>query len=292
MSTLTKPLKNLSITPSAGSAFQVETPRDLIKLHQCCVIVGKRGSGKTTALVSLVEKLPFDILIAVSPTMRSNHALMSRLSIDPQHVLEDPDDPAVIDKIREIVEGEAAALDEYMDKLKRFKAVTRGRSPLVSDDDLLTFWDGAGFKPPTHKYRGRPPTIGVIFDDVQGSLVFSKPRKLNQLTIFHRHLGQLKAGGALGISLFFLIQSFKSSVGQLPKTVRNQMTSLLLFKTQNEVELNEIAEEVSGEVSKNTFMAVYKIATADPHSFLMVDLHPKPHHPSAFRKNLDRFILP
>ena len=104
MPTLTKPLKNLSITPSAGSAFQVETPRDLIMLHQCCVVVGKRGMGKTTALVSLVEKLPFDILIAVSPTMRSNHALMSRLSI--QHVLEDPDDPAVIDKIREIVEGE------------------------------------------------------------------------------------------------------------------------------------------------------------------------------------------
>ena len=290
MPTLTKPLKNLSITPSAGSAFQVETPRDLIKLHQCCVIVGKRGSGKSTSLVSLVEKLPFDILIAVSPTMRSNHALMSRLNI--HHVLEDPDDPGVVDKVREIVEAEAAALDDYRDKLKRFKAVTRGRSPLVNDDDLLAFWDGAGFKPPTHKYRGKNPTIGVIFDDVQGGQVFSKPRKLNQLVIFHRHLGQLKAGGALGVSLFFLIQSFKSSVGGLPKTVRNQMTSLILFKTQNELELNEIAEEVSGEVSKSTFMAVYKIATADPHSFLLVDLHPKPNHASAFRKNLDRFILP
>ena len=40
------------------------------------------------------------------------------------------------------------------------------------------------------------------------------------------------------------------------------------------------------------FLELYKQATDEPHSFLMIDLHPKSDHPSPFRKNLAEFIVP
>ena len=39
-------------------------------------------------------------------------------------------------------------------------------------------------------------------------------------------------------------------------------------------------------------LELYKQATDEPHSFLMIDLHPKSEHPSPFRKNLAELIVP
>ncbi len=289
-------VSGLDIKPGKGSAFAIQTPANLPKLHQCCVAVGKRGSGKTTALVSLLEKLPFDYLIAVSPTMRSNADLMKRLKVE--HVFEDVDDPSACDSIRAILEAEAEALDKYHEDLKKWKKLqaklgcTHAR---ITDQELDDFYSDRtmDLEPPTHRWGGRKPVVGVIFDDIQGSQLLSKPRKINQLVIFHRHLGQLAAGGSIGASLYFLVQSYKSSVGGLTKTIRNQATSMILFRTKNEKELAEISEEFSGEITPATFLKVYERAVlgGGAHDFLLVDLHSKPNHPSSFRKNLNEFIL-
>ena len=258
------------------------------------LIVGKRGSGKSTALVNLVEKLPFDYLIVVSPTMKSNADLMRRLKIE--HVLEDPDDPTVCDQIRAILEDEAADLDRYIEDLKRWNQLQKklkNQSPIVtfSDEELDKFWNGQEFQKPEHRWNGKKPCIGIIFDDAMGSMLYSKPRRLNQLTIFHRHLGQLQSGGSIGASLFFLVQSYKSNVGGLTKTIRGQATSMLLFKTKNDKELQEISEEFSGEIDPQTFMRVYEYAIKAPHDLLYIDLHPKPSHASQFRRNLNEYII-
>jgi predicted O-methyltransferase YrrM len=49
---------------------------------------------------------------------------------------------------------------------------------------------------------------------------------------------------------------------------------------------------VAGEVDKDTFMKVYEEAIQKPFDFLFIDLHKKDNHPSMFRQNFDRFILP
>ena len=49
---LSKPIRGLEIAPSKGSAFAIETPRDLPKLHQLLCCVGARGSGKTVAVTN------------------------------------------------------------------------------------------------------------------------------------------------------------------------------------------------------------------------------------------------
>jgi hypothetical protein len=59
--------------------------------------------------------------------------------------------------------------------------------------------------------------------------------------------GSLKEGGAIGVSLFFMIQSFKCQVGGLNKVIRNQCTSMLLFKTKDRQEMKDVAESVFQE---------------------------------------------
>ena len=158
----------------------------------------------------------------------------------------------------------------------------------------MASFDGKGFKPPEHRCSGRRPVIMVWFDDVFGSDIMGGrgARKLSQICIKHRHLGPLKEGGAVGASLVFNVQAYKSAQNSIPKALRGNLTLLLLGKTKSERELLEIAEEFGSEIGVPQFLELYKQATDDPHSFLMIDLHPKPEHPSPFRKNLSEFIVP
>mmetsp|Transcript_4812 Transcript_4812/g.10450 ORF Transcript_4812/g.10450 Transcript_4812/m.10450 type:complete len:260 (-) Transcript_4812:286-1065(-) len=164
----------------------------------------------------------------------------------------------------------------------------------IPDEVLLMFYQNGTFQKPQHKWGGRKPHMAILFDDVMGSLLFTKGiRKLNKLTIFHRHLGQLKEGGALGCSLYFLVQSYKAQAGGISKCIRNQATTIVLFKTKNDKELQEVQEECSGEIDKETFYQMYEQATDGEHNALVIDLHwKKDTHPSGFRKNLDTFLIP
>ena len=65
-----------------------------------------------------------------------------------------------------------------------------------------------------------------------------------------------------------------------------------MFSLKDKKQLDEIAQECSGEFSPETFMKVYDKAVQDKHDFLFVDLHFKPNHPSGFRRNFDEFIVP
>jgi hypothetical protein len=163
---------------------------------------------------------------------------------------------------------------------------------------LLKFFDTNtyglnDFIKPKHRWNGKKPRIAVIFDDMLGSLIYSRPRKINALSTYSRHLGQLEEGGSIGVSLFFLIQSFKMQTGGLNRVIRNQCTQLILFKTKDLKELDDIADSCGGEISKETFIKVYDYAieTGGSHAFLFIDLHKKPNHPSPFRVCFDKFII-
>jgi len=290
-------IPNLAIKPPSGSAFGCETPPNMMKLHQAILIVGPRGAGKTTACSGIVERLPFDRIFVISPSMKSNKELMSRLRIKDEDVYEDPDDITSLERIKASIDAERDDLERYHDEMRRYRKVIKvidSESSLfkISDDSLAEFFKDGDFQAPKHKWNGKRPCMALIIDDAMGSLLYSKPRKLNQFTIFHRHLGQLKEGGALGCSLFFLVQSYKAVAGGISRTIRSNVTSMVLFSNKNEKMLQEIAEEMAGEVSPSTFFKVYNQALRDKHDFLLIDLHKKSHHPSAFRRNLDTFLIP
>ena len=90
-------IKGFNIIPPKHESGQYDTHDLMPKMHQVCIAVGKRASGKSTAIVNLIENLKYDYCIAVSPTMNSNLELMKRLNI--LHIFEDVDDPTAIDQI-------------------------------------------------------------------------------------------------------------------------------------------------------------------------------------------------
>jgi len=293
---MTKKIKGMEIIPPSNESGQHISDPELPKLHQVCIAVGKRASGKTTAVVNLIEKLNFDYVIAVSPTLNSNKEIMSRLKVE--HIFEDTDDTAIVDNIKNIVAQEAEDLEKYQEDILKYnkllKDIKAGKY-MGNDELLLQFFNDEEnmFLKPTHRWNGRKPRIAVLIDDAMGSLLYSKPRKLNGLATYSRHLGQLKEGGAIGVSLFFLIQSFKAQSGGLSKVIRNQATSLILFKTKDKGELEDVAESVAGEIDDETFYKVYEEAIGEGHNyeFLFIDFHKKHNHKSMFRKKLDEYII-
>lgn len=288
----TKSVKGLQIVPPKETSGAYETAPDMPKMHCVTVIVGKRAAGKSVAAINLIEKMGYDYTIAVSPTMNSNKELMSRLNIE--YVFNDPDDLTCIDKIKDIVNEEARDLERYKHEMKEYNKLMRDikQGHNIGDDLMLKFFNN-DFVKPQHRWGGRRPKICVIFDDMLGSLIYSRPRKINALSTYSRHLGQLEEGGSIGVSLFFLIQSFKCQTGGLNRVIRNQCTQLILFKTKDLKELDDIADSCGGEISKEKFIQVYDYAieTGGDHPFLFIDLHKKPNHPSMFRIKFDKFIM-
>lgn len=294
----TQSVKGLQIVPPKETSGAYETDPDMPKMHNVVVIVGKRAAGKSVAAINLIEKMKYDYVIAVSPTMDSNKEIMSRLNI--QHTFNDPDDLTCIDKIKEIVNEEARDLERYRYEMKEYNKLMRNirDGNRVDDDLMLKFFEANtygmnDFIKPKHKWNGKKPRIAVIFDDMLGSLIYSRPRKINALSTYSRHLGQLQEGGSIGVSLYFLIQSFKMQTGGLNRVIRNQCTQLIVFRTKDLAELSDIADSCGGEISKETFIKVYDYAieTGGDHPFLFIDLHKKTEHPSMFRIKFDKFIL-
>lgn len=285
-------VSGLNIVPPSSESGKYETDINMPKMHCVTLVVGKRNSGKTVATINLIEKMKYDYVIAVSPTMNSNKEIMDRLNIE--FVFEDVEDVSVIDSIKKIVEDEAKDLERYKYQMKEYNTLLKNirNGNMVNEDHLLTYFAENEFIKPKHKWNGKKPRIAVLFDDMLGSMIYSRPRKLNSLATYSRHVGQLSEGGSIGVSLFFLIQSFKCQTAGLNKVIRNQCTQMILFKTKDEGELNDIACSVSGEISKEQFQDVYEYAMADPdpYPFLFIDLHKKSEHPSMFRIRLNKFI--
>ncbi len=294
----TKKVPGLEIKVPSGNAFAFNTDPMMFKSHQSCLVIGKRGSGKSVIAVNIIERMKYDRLFIVSPTIQSNKALLDRLKIDPDDIY-DPDDLEALDDIKRKIDEERDLYEKYLADMKKYKEFMKklnSDNPIfrIPDEVLLMFYQNGTFQKPRHKWGGRRPHMAVLFDDVMGSLLFTKGiRKLNKMTIFHRHLGQLEEGGALGCSLFFLVQSYKAQAGGISKCIRNQATTIVLFKTKNDKELQEVQEECSGEIDKETFHRMYETATDGDHNALVIDLHYKKGiHPSGFRQNLDTFLLP
>ena len=288
---------NLKIEVPKGNAFAYETHDDLPQMHQQNLCVGKRGSGKTVAVINLIQKLCYDRIFVISPTFKSNRNCMELLDIDEDDVYEDVDDITCVDNIQEKIKEEAEEYDMYHEKLAEYKKFLKlqARREEIPDDLLMMFFDGDKdtFTKPFHWLDGRRPRLCLICDDILGSKLFSKGlRKMNNLAILHRHCGPVESegGGALGISIYYLTQSYTIQHGGISKCIRNNCTSLILFKTKNEREFKQIQEECSGEVDPETFKQMYDYAVEKPHSFLFVDLHPKKNHPSQFRCCFDEFL--
>ena len=56
----TKKIKNMDITVPKKKAFEYETDPDLPQCHVSIAAVSKRGGGKTTCIVELMDRMKYD----------------------------------------------------------------------------------------------------------------------------------------------------------------------------------------------------------------------------------------
>ena len=297
MSIITKKCK-VDIEIPNVKAFAYKTDNDLPASHQQVLVNGKRGSGKTVSVINLIKKMKYDRIFFVSPTVKSNQTILSMLKIRDEDIFEDTDDINIPDLIKAEIENEAYEYDDYHRKMERYKLFLKQKKydNFIDDELLIDFFNPNTdrFEKPEHWLNGRRPHMCIVYDDCLGSVLFSRGgRKITNMAILHRHLGAVdsEGGGALGCSIFYLSQSYKTICGGIPKAVRNNCTSLIIFKTKSDKELIELQEEVGGEISKEEFYEIYNYATGTPYSFLFIDMHPKPHHLSKYRKNFNEFIM-
>ena len=294
-------VKDMNIDVPNGSAFNIKTGPNMLKAHQNSIFIGKRGSGKSVAVTNYLKMLKKEgslhRIFVISPTFNSNKKLMKSLDIDSEDVYE-PDDAAnVINDIIKKAEEERDIYLKYHEDLKKWNLLMdklNNRNIFIDDIDpelLLEFLTSDGFEKPVHKYNGERPILAVFVDDCQSTNLFRTPKFLNFITR-HRHIADFETGGALGISCFTCIQNFKSQMGGCPRAVKNNATSLAVFRMKDKKELQEIFESCAGEIDEKTFYEVYAHAINEPHSFLLIDLHKKENHPSMFRKRFDEYIVP
>ncbi len=305
-----KKVNGLQVKPIKTGA-KPDTPKHLPNLG-LCVLVGKRGSGKSVSATNLFRlykegdpNAPYRFLV-ISSTFHSNWKLMESLDIDPDDIF-DPDDPDTPFRIDEIVNAERDDLMRYHRDMKMYKEFMRQlRKRKQTDEDefedmLLQFYnpDTDSIEKPTHRWDGKCPRIVLFVDDCMNSKVLTS-RKFSNLCIRHRHSGSFPKDfqeeyphfpPAVGVWIYMTIQAFKSVGGGLPKHIRTNATQLIIFRTASDSELMSIYESVQGDLTFEKFYQAYDYATSRDYGFLLIDLDKKRHHPSMLRSGFDEYII-
>jgi hypothetical protein len=278
--------------------FCIETDEMQIKLHTLAIMVGARGRGKSFFVSNLMGWLKFDRIFIISPTFESNQSQFKHLQIQPDDIF-DPDDKEVVEKIVALGNAERDDLIEYRRKKQILKELKKLYGKPSNLDDDYTLFDEyidpvtRNWKEPDHKWGGRRPVMGLFIDDALSTAIF-RNRKFLNLALKHRHLFSMPGDeSSLGLSIIMAVQSYTSTGGSLPRSIRNNATHVGIFRSKNIKELKLISEEMAGEVSPEKFMEIYDFIMTDPsvHTMMFIDLFPKPNHPSSFRKNYTQFVI-
>jgi hypothetical protein len=295
--------KRYKIQVSKGSAFKYETGPDMLKCHQLMILCGCRGSGKTLSLVNYLRMLKqdnnCDRILVISPTFTSNREMLMDLGIDDNDVFS-PDDKQSIVNVYNIIQQEADEYERYIEDLREYEKVMRlirsNKDISQLDPEILLKMDLNNFEKPTYKYK-QECRLGLICDDCQSTRLFGQ-RLFNNMCCRNRHLGAYSKdfvningvrGGAMGCSMYLLVQNWSSNVNPIPKSVRNNSTSLILFKCRDSKELDNIYRSVAGEIDEDSFYKIYNYCTEEKYSFMLIDLFPK-HDDKKYRKNFNQYV--
>ena len=289
---------NWPISLPKKSAFAIETPPDVNKLHCLMLLSGKRGGGKSVAVTSYVKKLRdlhlMQRCLLITPTYNSNKEIFAPLHLNQdEDVLEPTID--VLQKIIAIVEDEKKEYDKYWQDLKIYKQFRKhldNNTPIESipSELLMTLMD-SNFNPPKYKYPAcvgsnpHPPRLFLIIDDCMGTDMFKPRGNLTNFCIKHRHIAD-----GLGISVAMLVQSY-CAIGGVPRPIRENCTCLCLFKSaaQHGAQLEKIHSEIGTDVDLEKFDKLFTYATSKPYGFLFVDFNPKDKE-KQFRSGFDEYI--
>ena len=122
--------------------------------------------------------------------------------------------------------------------------------------------------------KQRKRKVLIIFDDMIADIMSSKNFKAIIKELFIRCR-------KLNISIAFITQSYFRT----PKDARLNSTHYVIMKIQSKKELQNIAQENSGDIDFKDFLKIYKDYTSEPYSCMIIDTTVPSSHPMRFRKN-------
>ena len=278
-------------------AFAVESPPDELALHQLNVLVAARGGGKTLAVINKMRHLQnqnlCDRVFMITPTKISNAPILSMIKISDDDIYEKPEAESLV-AILEKLDEEKAEWNDYLEKVKKYerlkKFMLRKDKSLI---DVSKYWDVLGgsqdiLEKPKPKYSAhRPPICHVIIDDCVGSPLFNVSTKspLVNFLLRHHHVAE-----GMGCSVWLCAQCYIAAQGGLPRSLRENVTSICLFKTKDKKTITKMCDELANTIEPEIFMKAYEAATKEKYSFLLVDFSCKtPDH--QFRIGWDTLLL-
>lgn len=253
----------------------IRVPDELPPLPATIVYFGVRGSGKTTAIQSMLRKYKaanlMNRLFLISPTYKSNSFLFDGI-IDDEDVYEEAVQASlnkVIDKVQQEADEWKAHEENKMiwsEYKKQEKKYLAGEIEEIEPEVLnaaveagLTLYD----RFPEYKYPGvQRPQMWLVLDDIQSSALFNPNTKvknnLNNVLIKTRHMG----GSRFGLNVVIALQNYKLQTGGLSKALRMNTTAMALFGYRDKKLIEDIHKEISREVSEEEFAAAFDYATA------------------------------
>ena len=122
--------------------------------------------------------------------------------------------------------------------------------------------------------KNRDKKVLIVFDDIIADIMSSKKFKAIIKELFIRCR-------KLNISIVFMTHSyFRTS-----KDARLNSTHYVIMKIQTRKELQNIAQENSGDIDFKDFLKTYKDYTSEPYSCMVIDTTVPSGNPMRFRKN-------
>lgn len=295
---VSKTKKTLNIAPPKKPAFTIETDDDFLKLHTLTLVSGKRGGGKSVSTANYMrlckQKQYFQRCWLITPTYASNKEIWDIADISEEDVLE----PTVtaLKEIANLVEAEKQEWEMFLRQKEMYEKFHKDmkNKPLkfIKSSDLMDYYEmglleNPGMDKPEWKYPLEcPPRLALIIDDCLGTdLMAKRTAGLVNTCIKHRHLSD-----GLGLSIFMLVQSYCAQ-GGTPRPIRENATSLWLFKINDYNQIKKIKEEADLPVSDEDFEKMCNYCHEKPYGFILVDFNPKSED-KRFRFCFDEFLHP
>ena len=293
-----KTVKNIFNTkPKSKFDNNWSTSHYMFNHPQLHLITAPRGTGKTHLMSKIVlagikEKL-YDRIFLISPTAQSNLKQLQDLNIQEEDIF--LPDVNAIQNVMDEVEAERDEYQKYLDEMKIYQDIINNNNNDFTDEDFELIEDFIiEDKLTAPKYKRpnpRRPQCIVILDDIINTPVMSTGSSINRLFTINRHIAPMSGGGALGLGVIILTQTYSTTNGHgLSRGIRENLTELTIFQNKQEGQLQKMISEFGGAISEERFRQAYDIAIREEYDSLTISFGRLACDTLRFRKNLNSFI--
>ena len=275
-----------------------KTSKYMFNHPQLHLISAPRNSGKTHLMSKIIlaglEENLYDRIFLISPTAVSNKKQLQDLNIAEEDIFEPTVD--AIQKVIHEVENERDEYQSYLIDLHLYESLLNDNHTNYTDADLEVidaFMVDGKLEKPTYKRKNpRRPQCILILDDTISTPVMSNGSSINRLFTINRHIAPMEEGGALGLGVIVLTQTYSTTQGQgLSRALRENLTELTIFQNKQEKQLEKMISEFGGTISEEKFRKAYDIAIKGDFDNLTISFGRLECETMRFRRNLNEFII-